>query len=158
MQGSPDTTGVLATDPGLHGGVDPAGPVGVDRDPGAGQLGGQVDRVSLQRGLSRGIGIAPDHAAGTGDDGAGDVDNAAPAASSMPGSTAAVRAIGAMTLTSKACRNSAAEMSNTVLTYWLSCVLFSSTSQRISICRRPTRRNLQEWVSRVLEHGLVSLN
>src|SRR6202012_6269155 len=76
---STDAPGILAADPGLHGGVDPARPVGVDGHAGATQLGGQVQGVRLERGLGGGVGVAADHGGRVGGDPAGDVDDASPA-------------------------------------------------------------------------------
>jgi hypothetical protein len=70
----------LVADEGLHRGVDPAGPEHVDRDAGAGQLGGEVEGVSFQGRFAGGVGVGPEHAGWVGGDAAGDVHDAAPPA------------------------------------------------------------------------------
>src|ERR1700677_1873459 len=79
VQASTDASGILAADPGLHGGVDTARPVRVNGDAGTAEFGGEVDGVRLERGLGGGVGVAADHAGRVGGDPAGDVDDTAPA-------------------------------------------------------------------------------
>ena len=50
VEGGTDLLGIVASDPALHGGVDRAGPEGVDGDSGAIQLSGQVEGVGLEGG------------------------------------------------------------------------------------------------------------